>query len=167
MAICLHIIWLLAAPWKWWVDVGNGVQKWQGLDPMIGIRATGIYTTLRNAGMEPQSIGGARVGWLALGRPGAGCYIWRPEAGSLLQETGITRQCLTLLTVRLPFEHPTSSVASTYQHQCIHLLIRANAMLDRTSALDHYLCFFCTDVHELLIFVKRFQCRNTKLKAGY
>lgn len=45
------------------VDGGNGVQKWQGLDPMIGIRATGIYTTLRNAaGMEPQSIGGARVG---------------------------------------------------------------------------------------------------------
>ena len=38
------------------------MQKWLGLDPMIGIRATGIYTTLSNAGMEPQSIGGARVG---------------------------------------------------------------------------------------------------------
>ena len=59
MAICLHITRPFAALSKWRVEGVNGVQKWQGLDQMIGIRATGIYTTLSNAGMEPQSIGGS------------------------------------------------------------------------------------------------------------
>ena len=108
------------------------MQKWQGLDPMIGIRATGIYTTLSNAGMEPQSIGGSAC-WMIGIRSTWGLHVI--YGGLRLGRYYCTRNYLH--TASLQRHH----FFSRKYTQCIHLLIHANAMLDRTSALDYNLCF--------------------------